>query len=230
MKRVVPFFVVLVGLTLAACNGEAPKSQQLTPAWPKVECPGGSGILAEARLQDIEGWAGLGTPAQVKAKACRTTHTGVTPIHCARVYTAWTAASAAQNPLLTPEQKAVLMAFCVSELTHDSDGSGLAAGGGAAVWPDVECLPLSGVTARARLDQIIVWATDANRLDAKSKAEQCLVHTVDTMLHRFKVYGAWESAKATLNPILSDGERQALWLLCISELTHGEDGGGVGGG
>ncbi len=233
MKRVAPFVVVLVGVVLAACSGEEtnPPLGTQTASWPKVECPEGSGITAEARLLQIEGWAPAASDAKSKAQACRTTHTGVNPVHCGRVFSAWSAANAAQNQLLSPEQKEVLWALCASELTHGTSGSGLAAAAGLGVWPDVECPTGSGISARLRLDEIVDWATAAAKLDAKSKAEGCLAHTVDTEMHRSRVYNAWSAAHASLNPLLSELQTDALWALCSSELTHGTSGsGGPGGG
>jgi len=87
-------------------------------------------------------------------------------------------------------------------------------------WPNVECPPGSGVTAGERLEEIIALAVPPDpgtpTGDASKKAMECRdAHVVGLPMHVDKVFTAWNAARA--------GD----WVACVSELTHGNDGGGA---
>ena len=97
-------------------------------AWPQVECPAGSGVTAALRLDEIIGWTGAdGSPkaieARQKAVECARNHTGVNPVHCQKVFQAWTLANqVVSDPGLPPHEKDQLWQACADELTHGPDG------------------------------------------------------------------------------------------------------------
>jgi hypothetical protein len=96
----------------------------------------------------------------------------------------------------------------------------------AGTWPHVECPPGSGVTAALRLDEIIGWAQadgSPKAMEAREKAEECARdhHRVDDE-HCRSVLQAWTHAnKVAMDPGLPPHEKEALWQLCVDELTHG---------
>ena len=201
-------------------------------AWLDMLCPTSEGEQkVEDLLDAIIGWAppapAIGSDAKVKAEACKL-HTGLTEVHCAHVVTAWIAAEQA-NAATDQAVKDALWTLCISELTHGSDGGG--AGGAVSSWPNVECPDLSGVMASMRLQWIIDNAPPVPDVgsDASVKAQVCMgpIHTGVNSLHCMRVYAAHvfaQSAAASPSPA-----KEVFWTLCISELTHGSGGGGVGG-
>ena len=212
-------------------------------SWPAVFCPPGEPYTAEQRLTDIKGWAMTASRGDVVAlaDACMG-HTGVAAAneqHCAKAYSACSAAqSAATSPGLTEEQRGALWALCVSELTHDGNGGGVAASAGSASWPAMICPPGSGISAAQRLQEIIGWASSnhpdvARRPDVVSLAENCMGgHTGPAAAngeHCAKVYAAWTAAKQAGDPEngFTPAQRRSLWSVSVSELTHDGNGGGV---
>ena len=202
-------------------------------AWLNMMCPTGEGEQrAEDLLDAIIAWAppppAIGAAAKVKAEECKL-HTAATEMHCAKLVTAWTAAKqAATTAGLSQATKDALWTLCISELTHGSDGGGA---GSLSAWPDVECPDLSGVIARTRLEWIIANAPPNSEIggDADDKCITCRdTHTGVSALHCTRVYSAHvfaQSAVASPSPT-----KEVFWTLCVSELTHGSDGGGVGDG
>lgn len=227
MARKGTALLAFVILTLVGCTGiDHEERSGVMREWPDVECPMGLGKTAEARLADIETWAGTGTPAYRKAQECRA-HTGVNELHCTRLFSAWTAAEATRTPGLTEPQKQALWMLCVSELTHGPGGEGDMV----ETWPDVACPEGAPQTARMLLDEIALWAENDGNATAKARATACRdTHTGITEIHRIQVSTAYDAAKATQDPGITPEQKATLWVLCVSELTHGPGGGVPGGG
>jgi len=93
-------------------------------------------------------------------------------------------------------------------------------------WPHIEYPEGSGVTAALRLNQIIEW-THANPSPladrARELAEECgRDHQRVGAVHSQEVFRAWGHAqKVATQPDLPPHEKEALWQLCVDELTHG---------
>jgi len=96
-------------------------------------------------------------------------------------------------------------------------------------WPDVQCMSPSGIMAAHRLSQIKTWASANGHPEAAAAATTCEsghpapVGTSD--VHAGRVYAAWCAAQAAVQPGIDPEHANALWALCVSELTHGSDGG-----
>ena len=93
-------------------------------------------------------------------------------------------------------------------------------------WPHIEYPEGSGITAALRLNQIIEWthanpSPEADR--ARLLAEECGRdhHRVEAA-HSQSVLSAWNHAhNVATQPGLTPEEKEALWRLCVDELTHG---------
>jgi hypothetical protein len=111
---------------------------------------------------------------------------------------------------------AVLVLLCFG---CDNKGKEDNAGVQEETWPDVQCPRGGETTARIRLQEIMQLADAAGTpeaLQAKAKAMVCRnEHTGTSDTHREKVVAAHNAARAQ------------NWTACVSELTHGNDGGGV---
>jgi hypothetical protein len=122
------WLITVAVLLWAGCKTQTQQGVPQEGVWPHVDCPAGSGIPAEVRLDEITNWAQAdGSPkameARTKAEECARDHVGVNDEHRQEVFQAWThAKEVATNPGLPLPEKQQLWQACVDELTHGPEG------------------------------------------------------------------------------------------------------------
>jgi len=94
-------------------------------------------------------------------------------------------------------------------------------------WQMTPCPMGSTETVADRLGDIKAWALADGQTMARDKADVCMLHTGVNDLHVARVYAAWVLADyARTN---SGQIKSWFWVLCTSELTHDNNGGGSTG-